>query len=242
MKLPLRNILAELVLEAFGSRTALSALLMLEAYGRQARQKGSPRVPLKDLEVPRQEEALKRLCETGLLRFPAPETLNPTQELWVEMAEEFLPDLPQIHQRVLRYCQVLQTFYGREARPSEEPQAALLKGALLFNQGLFFEVHEVLETQWKQESGETKTFLQGLIQIAVAFYHLENQNHRGALLLLQEGLEKLLPYRPRFLGVELETFTAHLAACQRQLQELGPTGMGQFSWKQVPFLLWEAEA
>ncbi len=94
---------------------------------------------------------------------------------------------------------------------------ALCKGVLLFNHRLFFEVHEVLEVQWRQESGAEKTFFQGLIQIAVAFHHLENRNLRGALALLHDGLEKLVPYQPAFLGVELVEFVRDLQDCQDEL-------------------------
>jgi predicted metal-dependent hydrolase len=99
-------------------------------------------------------------------------------------------------------------------------------------------VHEVLEAQWKQEAGDPKVFLQGLIQVAVAFYHLQNQNYRGALTLLKEGREKLLPYRPRFLGMELETLTAKLEACYQELRQLGPERMNDFTWQHIPKMHW----
>ena len=99
-------------------------------------------------------------------------------------------------------------------------------------------MHEVLEAQWKQEAGDPKVFLQGLIQVAVALYHLENQNWRGALVLLKEGLEKLLPYRPRFLGVELETFTAKLEACYQELRRLEPERINDFIWQHIPRMRW----
>jgi len=62
----------------------------------------------------------------------------------------------------------------------------------LFNQQQFFECHEVLEDLWRPlPPGADKTFLQGLIQIAVGFHHLQNQNYIGARNKIREGLQKL---------------------------------------------------
>lgn len=61
----------------------------------------------------------------------------------------------------------------------------------LFNQGQFFDCHEALEEVWLEASGDQKKFLQGLIQVAVAFHHLRQKNSRGARRLLAAGVEKL---------------------------------------------------
>lgn len=67
----------------------------------------------------------------------------------------------------------------------------LREGIGLFNRGQFFECHEVLEAAWLEASAEWKTFLQGLIQVAVAFHHLRQGNFLGAQRLLRAGIEKL---------------------------------------------------
>jgi Domain of unknown function (DUF309) len=61
----------------------------------------------------------------------------------------------------------------------------------LFNRGDFFECHEVLEVVWLETSGDDKLFLQGLIQVAVSFYHLRRGNFPGSERLLRAGLQKL---------------------------------------------------
>jgi len=72
-----------------------------------------------------------------------------------------------------------------------EQRERVREGIALFNRGEFFECHEVLEAAWMEASGGQKTFLQGLIQIAVAFYHLRRSNFIGSSRLLRAGLEKL---------------------------------------------------
>jgi hypothetical protein len=84
------------------------------------------------------------------------------------------------------------------ARYREQPSgttdpigAALYRAAALWDARLFFEVHEVLEAVWQRSSGDTRQALQGLIQIAVAFYHLAAGNLRGARQLLDDGRARL---------------------------------------------------
>ena len=67
---------------------------------------------------------------------------------------------------------------------------ALEAAALLFDAGLFFEAHEVLEPHWRRASGDTREALQGLIQIAVGYQHRVNGNAHGARSLLGGGVSK----------------------------------------------------
>ena len=59
--------------------------------------------------------------------------------------------------------------------------------------GRFFDAHEELEIAWKDADGETKTLLQGLIQIAAGLHRLKlhPQKTDGAFYLLDRGLVKL---------------------------------------------------
>src|SRR5579872_838991 len=93
---------------------------------------------------------------------------------------------------------------------SESHIKMLLEGIRCFNEEQFFECHEALEEAWMQVAGEQKLFLQGLIQVAVAFHHLRRQNAIGAQRLLSAGIEKLSPFSPSHESVELAEFLALL--------------------------------
>jgi predicted metal-dependent hydrolase len=54
------------------------------------------------------------------------------------------------------------------------------------------------------EFGKDRDFLQALIQIGVAYYHLENFNTRGFELLLQNALELLEGYSGTLYGVNVD--------------------------------------
>ena len=91
----------------------------------------------------------------------------------------------------------------------------LAAAAALFDAGLFFEVHELLEPHWVSASGPERQALQGLIQVAVAFQHLANGNLEGARSLMVEGSARLkdgwLP------GSDLESFAESTSAAATRL-------------------------
>lgn len=84
--------------------------------------------------------------------------------------------------------------------------AQLYRGIKEFNKHYLFEAHDTLEDLWHETRGNDRLFLQGLIQISVGFYHLFNQNYRGAASQLSKGLEKLRAYLLEHRGIHLETF------------------------------------
>ena len=75
---------------------------------------------------------------------------------------------------------------------------------------------------------------EGLIQIAVAFHHLLNNNFRGASALLHDGLAKIIPHQPQFLSIEVQRFVERLTACQQELRRLGPDHCQQFPQEMIP--------
>ncbi len=88
--------------------------------------------------------------------------------------------------------------------PDADLRQVLQAAASLFDAGLYFEVHEVLEPHWVAASGETREALQGLIQVAVAWQHLANANVAGARSLFVEGSARM--HGVRLLGADLEPF------------------------------------
>lgn len=88
-----------------------------------------------------------------------------------------------------------------ELSDDERRQVAL--GMDQFNRGLFFECHDTLEDVWTGVRGPSRDFFQGLIQVAVGFYHLGNDNRGGAATMLRRGLGRLSRYPDGYGGVEL---------------------------------------
>ncbi len=95
--------------------------------------------------------------------------------------------------------------------PAPDFQAALQRGADLFNRREFFEAHEVWEAAWRIHPGEPAYFLHGLIQIAAGFVKLQRGEPRGAALNLEKGRGKLERFAPARHGLDVAALLADTA-------------------------------
>ncbi len=93
-----------------------------------------------------------------------------------------------------------------EALVSSDDRRQLRAGIDLFNSGEFWEAHERWEEIWQRETRSTRSFYQGLIQIAAAYHHWTvTHRTKGVQLGIGKGSEKLGWYRPHYLGVDVAT-------------------------------------
>lgn len=96
--------------------------------------------------------------------------------------------------------------------------AEFWQGVEQFNQGEFYACHDTLESLWIEAHEPERTFLQGVLQLAVACYHLQNQNQRGAILLLAEGGRRLTQYDSIYGGVDVDSLRLQAKALLESLQ------------------------
>ncbi|MCC5643068.1 DUF309 domain-containing protein [Nostoc sp. CHAB 5824] len=96
------------------------------------------------------------------------------------------------------------------------------QGVEQFNSGQFYACHDTLEALWIEAGEPEKTFYQGILQISVALYHLENRNWRGAVILLGEGSNRLRRYPSSFGGVDVDELLSQSAVLLTTLQQMGP--------------------
>jgi len=110
------------------------------------------------------------------------------------------------------------------AEPELDPEerGALARGIREFNEGFFFECHDTLEEMWMGLRGPSRDFFQGLIQVAVAFYHLTGGNRAGAMSMLSRALKRFEKYPDRYAGFDLGAHRAELRGWQARLDEDGP--------------------
>jgi predicted metal-dependent hydrolase len=108
-------------------------------------------------------------------------------------------------------------YIASETTMEAQQDRRLQKGIDEFNQQLFFECHETLEEIWLEEHGENRRFYQGVIQIAAGYFKWQQNVPAGALKLWRMGLEKIEPYGPVHLGVDLASLAE---AVREHLQEL----------------------
>ena len=103
---------------------------------------------------------------------------------------------------------------------SPADQDRIRDGLRLFNERFFFEAHEVLEDVWHKDHGESRLFLQGLIQICAGFHHFQNGNPRGAAELLQRGSDKMRKYPEHYLGLDTGRLLASVEACRQRIERI----------------------
>lgn len=97
-----------------------------------------------------------------------------------------------------------------------------LRGIEEFNQELFFECHETLEEIWLEDHGEDRKFYQGLIQVAAGYFKLQQGVPAGALKLWRTGIEKIEPYGPVCLGIDVESLVRAVKADLQDLERAQP--------------------
>jgi hypothetical protein len=170
--LPLRNALAALSIAALDADDASAAVEWLAAQQGPPSPAAGPRM------------SALHLIETG------GETLLAVHA----------PHRDAVRAHATRAARAAAAHRARPAPGDTGPiERAIRHAIVLWNEQLFFEVHEVLEEVWRNATGDTRTALQGLIQIAVAFHHLAYGNRRGARTLLAEGRTRLAACPPHTL-------------------------------------------
>ncbi len=110
----------------------------------------------------------------------------------------------------------------------------LLEGVRQYNDGYFFEAHEVWEGLWMQSPWPTRRFLQGLIQVAAAFVHFVRDEYPGTVRLLGHAHEKMADFAPHYLDIDVERLLAEVAAARGELLTLGPERFEELPQERIP--------
>lgn len=85
-----------------------------------------------------------------------------------------------------------------------------------------------------QEPRRIRSLYQGILQVGVGFYHLENGNWRGATGVLRRGIERLREFEPVTSGVNVTRLVEESERCLRELERLGLERMREFDPAMVP--------
>ena len=96
---------------------------------------------------------------------------------------------------------VMQDTLPGKGQVNMDTAARLERGRALFNEGRYFDAHEVWEEAWLTERGDVRLLLQGLIQVAAGCHKAGQGKAEGCARLLAAGLEKLEPLAAAY-GIE----------------------------------------
>ena len=108
-----------------------------------------------------------------------------------------------------------------------------------FNTHRFFQCHETLEDIWRAEPRPLRQFYKGVIQVAAGFHHLRRNNWKGTVNKLDSGARYLEPFRPRYLGVDVQRLIDEARGCRSTILELGPDRVGEFDRSRIPAIAFD---
>jgi hypothetical protein len=114
------------------------------------------------------------------------------------------------------------------------PPLLVRQGLKLFNQGEYFECHEILEEAWLEETAPVRLMYQGILQIGVSLYHVKNKNWRGAMKVLDRGVPKASRFAPQCMGINITKLLNDAEAVRHELMRLGPEWQGEFDKRLFP--------
>ncbi len=93
-----------------------------------------------------------------------------------------------LQDRVQRYDRVFQQIQQKQI------DDARIQAVILWNDGLFFEVHDILEDIWHKKQGDERQAIQGLIRAAGVYVHLESDRLNSAERMALKSVRLLEQY------------------------------------------------
>ena len=109
---------------------------------------------------------------------------------------------------------MIESFQGRERDPH------YLGYFACFNDGLYYEAHDVLEELWLANRGAANDhFYKGLIQLAGAFVHLQKNRLGPSNALFNLAKANLEKYAPEMEALNVANVLALIATWQKRLAD-----------------------
>jgi predicted metal-dependent hydrolase len=103
-----------------------------------------------------------------------------------------------------------------------------IEGLKLFNKKQFFESHEELEAAWRDEKGSIRYLYQGVLQVAVVYFHITRGNYEGAVRMRERCLKLLRDYPDVCRGIQVGKLKKDLDHVIQEVQRLGLERINEF--------------
>ena len=116
----------------------------------------------------------------------------------------------------------------------EKKEQLFFDGLQAYEEKDFFEAHELWEELWSEYYLDDKTFIQGLIQLAVSFVHLGNGNLKGAKSLLKKSTDKFSSYSGLHRGINIDKLKQQIVIIKNEYEQL--LTVEGFDWTHIPEL------
>lgn len=179
--------------------------------------------------IPRANAATRRipvivLCDSQAVRGAAMQAgasaaLSP---------EDFAAEFPRLlHELAQSASQAVRAALSDACAEPLPPQA--VEAISLFNAGDYYRQHDLLEALWMSEDRPIRNLYQAILQVGIAYYHIERGNPRGALKTLLKAQQWLAALPDICQGVDVARLRADAAAVRAEIERLGEARFSRFN-------------
>lgn len=115
-----------------------------------------------------------------------------------------------------------------EAACAGKPHPMAIMGIALFNQKEFWKAHEALEEAWKLEPGPVRHLYRGILQVGVAYFHIQHNNYTGGMKMHARSHRWLDPFPDFCRGIHIAQLRVDFECVITEAKRLGPDQLERF--------------
>lgn len=117
----------------------------------------------------------------------------------------------------------------------EKMEELYLMGLEAYHKEDYFDAHEYWEDLWSDYYFDDRKFIQGLVQLSVSFFHLQNDNLNGAKGLMHKSIEKFDGYNGLQRNIDVDHLKEQMKVIQKHYNCIKSTS--EFDWDLIPELI-----
>lgn len=155
------------------------------------------------------------------------ETMNRARDLGADVVvarSRFMSALPELIEKYAR----LPDRAGQAAACQKPLSPLAIRGLELFNEGDYYEAHEVLEEAWNEDEEPGRDLYRAILQVAVAYLQIERGNYAGAVKMFLRSRQWFQPLPDVCRGIDLARLRAEAATVHEAVIALGPHRINEF--------------
>lgn len=152
---------------------------------------------------------------------------------WLELRQRLLELIKEFAR-----IQDAKTLAKLDCQCAEELPELAIKGVGEFNNENYYRQHDMFEAQWVQTKGPVRDLYRAILQVGVAYFHIQNGNGRGALKMLQRSVQWLSILPESCQGIDVAGLRRDSYAVRAEIERLGPERLDELNMSMLKPVLW----
>ena len=132
--------------------------------------------------------------------------------------------ISNINEYILKYARVID-LENIKSTCNQPISPIVLRGINLFNQGEYFEAHELLEEAWKEDITPGRELYRAILQIGIAYLQIERGNYKGAIKMFLRVRQWIDPFPDVCRGIDIKRLKNDYQKVYDSLIAIGPDKM-----------------